>query len=625
MRRLAAGLLLLGGVAAQEPDVEGLQEFGGSARAREVLLKRGFVATDETRRQIFSFYVEHERIFVTTDCLLHAYHSNVEESLLALEALQSERLRMVLVRLRERLATLRFDGEESIERLVEAKGLDPAWREAAMAVDAYLSVAMTLLGGGSPPSEGPIAREIALILAAKGDAPSPLRGVTLDYGRFDPSGASLPLYHRAVTWLYDVPFRIGDDHETRQALVLAAIHDLEDQPSPKAIASVYHEFLGPGDDLDLDLYRDTYDRCIGDFATLAKEPARWTEARPALQRLPDPRHPTTPTADAVLDPARYKGLRFLSRPTLFDDDVFRILTPAGLERAPPSGEELMAALGSAVAEGIVSRREGASIPGYLALLARARARATETSPASVVVQAQRSLLRTLLEPQARADLPAYFLHPDWRCKELSTALSGWAHERFTWRSHTKASLYLTCEPGGSRGIIEPNEPFFGALLDLTVVTGAWFARHGVGKHRFAALAVLVAEVRVALRAQLEGRPPGDEQRVFDEFGPRLGALCGFGGNAWLFDKDLPDHTLAVPVARDVATGAQRWVGQAPPRAIYILAEHEGRRSIWVGGILSYRDHVETSEDEEVMTLDLWKKRAAADALPPSAWQRRLWE
>jgi len=623
MRRPAAVLLLLRALAAQEPDVEGMQQFGGSAQAREVLLKRGFFVTDETRRQIFSFYVESERIFVTTDCLLHAYHANVEESLVALERLQSARLRTVLRRLRERLDELRFSGEQSLDRLVEAKGLDPAWRDAAQAVDAYLAVAMTLLDDAAQPPEGPAGREIALILAAQGDAPSPLRGVTLDYGRFDPSGASSPPYHRAVTWLYDVPFRVDSHHETRQAFLLAALHEFEDDPSPTTIASVYHEFLGPGDDLDIDVYRETHERCIGDFATLAKEPGRWAEARKALDRLPDSRHATTPTADAVLEPARDKGLRLLTRPTLIDNDIFRILTPPGLGRGPPSGEELMAALGSGVAEGIVSRREGASVPGYLALLARARACAADARPASVVVQAQRTLLRTLVDPPARADLPAYYLHPDWRCKDLNTALSGWAHERFIWRSHTKVTRHYACESWGPRGVIEPNEPFFGALLDLTLVTGAWFARHGVGEHRFAALAELLAEVRVALRAQLEGRQPGDEQRVFDGFGGRLGALCGFGGNAWACDDNLPDHSFAVTVARDLATDAQRWVGQARPRALYVLTEHRGRRSLWVGGILSYRDHVATLEGDGVMTLDRWKERAASDALPPPHWHLRF--
>jgi hypothetical protein len=617
-----ASLLLVAAVTlAQEPVSHGIDRFGGSPRARETLLRRGFVVTDETCRQIFSFYIGQDRVFVTTDSLLHAYFVNVEESFKALEMLQSQRLYKLVPPLRERLAKLRTEGEESIDKLLEEKKLDPAWREAADAVDAYLHVAQILLVG-SPPADGPVAEEIALILAARGDGTSPLRGIPLDYARFDPSAAPLPNYHRAITWLYDVPFRIADEQETRQAMLLAAISDVEDDPSAESIAGPYREFLGRGDDLDIGAYTDVFHRHIRSFAELATDPERWRRCRAELARLPDPRHPTSPTPEAVIDPALFKGLRFLARPLLIDHDVFKALTPFGVERAPPSGEEFMAALGSAAAE-VVTR--GSTIQGYDDLRAQARAAvaAADAQPSTVLCQAQRAVVRSLLEPPARADLPAYYVHPDWRFKDLNTCLAGWAHHRYIWSTHAKVNIYYAGAVDGHRGLVEPNEAFFGALLDLTMATGAFFTRHGVAKHRFGDLADLLVELRVALRAQLEGRPPGPEQEVFNEFGPNLAGICGFRGNSWLVDANLPDHTFAVPVARDLATGAERWVGQARPRALYVVAEQGGHRFVFVGGVLSYRDHVAPAAGEGRMTLELWKERAASGMLPAPDWHARF--
>jgi len=617
---LPAFLLLLAAVGlAQEPEILGLERFGGSPRARETLLERGFVVTDETCHQIFSFYIGQDRVFVTTDCLLHAYFVNLEESLRGLESRQREGLGRLLGTLETRLGELRKEGEESLDRLIAEKKLDPGWGEAADAVADYLLVAKTLATGAAPPADGPVAEEIALILAADKDAVSPLRGVPLAYGRFDPSAAPDARFHRAITWLYEVPFRIADEQETRQAMVLAAISHSE-----TGIAAYCREFLGAPDDLDIGAYVEVFRRKIGSLGDLAREPKRWERAMAALRRLPDPRHPTTPVREVVEDPARFKGLRFLARPSLIDNDVFKALAPFGLDRPPPSGEELMATLGSAAAESVVRSREGTSIPGYDRVFADARAAAKEAAaaPLPVLYQAQLAVFRSLLDRPARDDLPAYYLHPDWRYKDLNTCLAGWAHHRFIWGAHAKRHIYYGGLVRGPRGIIEPNEAFFGALLDLTVATGRLFRRHGVEEHRFDDLAELLVELRVELRAQLEGRAPGPEQAVFEDFGPRVGRLCGFPDNTWLVDDNLPDHTFAVPVSRDLLTRAERWVGQARPRALYVVAEHAGRRFVFIGGVLSYRDQLAPSEGEGRMTLERWREGAAADALPAPAWQAR---
>ena len=614
MRRVLAFLLLLAPVSAEDAEVRGLEAFAGSPRARRTLLERGFVVTDATCRQIFSFYVAQRRVFVTTDSALHAYFVNVEESLRALQVRQSARLVGWIAGLRKQLAAL-----------VERERLDAAWAKAAQSVDAYLRVAEALATGRPPAAgDGPVARELAYIRAARDRAKkSPLRGIAMDYTRFEPAGAAAryPRFHRAVTWLHEVPFRMASEQETRGAMLLASI-DQREELRARDFSAAYREFLGATDDPGVEDYWRIFRSCVQHFDV---EPARWARAREALARLPDPRHPTVPTAESVRNPALHKGLRLLPRAALFDNEVFRALAPPDLFRPLVSGEELMAALKSEAATSVVRAREAETVPGYERLLAGARAAAgkAELLFDSTICQARRAVFRSLLRPVAGRDLPAYYRHPDWRFKDLNTCLAGWAHHRYIWDTHAKRHIHYRAGVHGPRGIVEPNREFWGALLDLTVATGAFFRRHGVKEHRFDGLAELVAELRIALRRQLERKPLGLEQKeLFKEYGPRLARLCGFAGNSWLVDARLPGHAFGVPVSWDLLTKRERWVGQARPRAIYVLAEQGGHRFVMVGGVLTYRDHIGPAEGDARMTDERWRRRAAAGGLPGAAWHRR---
>ena len=65
-------------------------------------------------------------------------------------------------------------------------------------------------------------------MAAGGQQLSPLRAIPLDHSRFRPCGLyvnsdALRDYHRAVTWLYEVPFRVENEEESRQAAVLSHV------------------------------------------------------------------------------------------------------------------------------------------------------------------------------------------------------------------------------------------------------------------------------------------------------------------------------------------------------------------------------------------------------------------
>jgi hypothetical protein len=81
--------------------------FGGSAEAKELLAKNGFVVGDPPFKQIFEPYIKSPRTerssekhphgesvpsFITTDSAWHTYHVLLEEGVKEMEQVQAQRL-----------------------------------------------------------------------------------------------------------------------------------------------------------------------------------------------------------------------------------------------------------------------------------------------------------------------------------------------------------------------------------------------------------------------------------------------------------------------------------------------------------------------------------------------------
>jgi tetratricopeptide (TPR) repeat protein len=626
-----------------------LDKDWGTPEGRRYLQDHGFVVTDETYRQICSFYTRTwYAAIITTDSALYAYFVNLEDGVYRLELAQADRLPELLKKLRGRLA------EESAK--YRPGDGDAVWKKAARDLGDYLLVAETLtsvntkgaIPKGTPPE---VASEIELILAAKGPAESPLRGVRLDYSRFEPRGfyakgshgvwerrgegegfvrkrpGILRTYYRAVTWLHEVPFRVSDENETLQALLLAALDvALGPEESPLAAFNApYLEFLGPSDDPGIREYRKVYLKHVGTLARLARDEERRKKAFAALRELPPPRHTTIPETAAVEDPAKYGGLRFIPRPALYENEIFKPLCPYGVERLPASGEELFAVMGNPAAQEVVKGREARRVPGYDELFAAAFAAAKEAEKTydTDICRKRRALYRTLIATPRDAKLPRYYRHSAWRYKDLNTCLSGWAHQRYIWDLHGKRTMAFM---GGTfpakTVVVEPNAAFFQTLAELSRESARFFDRHGVKDHEFDGLAKLAATLAVIASRQIEQKPLDSGQReLLEQYGEVLANFCGFYKN--MNDEYLPDTSFCVPVGVDLYTGNERVVGQGRPRAIYVICEQEGQKFLARGGVLSYRDWVGPAWGEGKVTERRWLALAADDELKAPAWQEKF--
>lgn len=173
--------------------------------------------------------------------------------------------------------------------------------------------------------------------------------------------------------------------------------------------------------------------------------------------------------------------------------------------------------------------------------------------------------------------------------------------------------------------IEPNLAFFRELLELSVLTDDYYRDYGVADTDFNALSVLLVNLVDILEKQLAGEVLAEEERDYlDHYGPELAVTCGYLRGIWHKDEFLPDTPFCVPFYLDLYTGNERVVGQARPRAIYVLCEYEGRKYCAVGGVLTYADYVGPAEGRGKMTIEKWLRLAADGMIEPPGWQGRFY-
>jgi hypothetical protein len=631
---------------ARADEVVGLENFGGSDEALAMLLEQGFVVTDETYRQICTFYNDRgPPYFITTDSVLFAYYVNLQDGLMKLEEKQAEKLPSIIRAVRENLKKFwEEDGDERSELFYTKRSwTGPEWHKASDDLDDYLKVAEALATGATAEAETremprAVQKELELILAGGGPAKSPLRGIRLDYAPFKPKGfyegnEKLENFYRAVTWLRQVPFRAADAHETRQAYVLCYVVRGETLGSLNSFQRPYVTYVGESEDADFYDYEDAESRAahtyFGKFGwALLKDDNYWAEVLRELEKLPAPRVTSIPDAAAVADPGLYKGLRLMPPPTDIDNLALRLVAPYGLGREPPSGEELMALFGSGAAREVIMAREGKAIAAYDELFETAEAEMPrlEGEYTSKLWRKRRDVYRALIRVPSDPGLPAYYRHPAWRYKDLNTALAGWAQRRYVWNLHTTrmiACLGVRVKPPPA--FIEPNLAFFRELLKLSVLTDDYFRDYGVADTNFNALSVLLVNLVDILEKQLAGEVLTEEERDYlDRYGPELAVTCGYLRGIWHDDERLPDTPFCVPFYLDLYTGNERVVGQARPRAIYVLCEYEGRKYCAVGGVLTYADHVGPAEGRGKMTIDEWRRLAADGKIEPPKWQEKFY-
>ena len=470
--------------ASELRGVRGLEAFGGSAAARDLLARNGFVVADPAFRQIFEPYIRSPQIeepseanpggrslpsFITTDSAWHTYHVLLEEGVKQLEEVQSRRM-------------LDFS------RRLSAAAQEPKAGAEARSLALFASVGLALQDESRRQSLEPEAKRIVEALrkgAVPVDAPIgfPLAPQQFRAQGFCTQSPELSDYFAARQWYAGVVFRLSNPRETRMALALASLvnDDAALLSFWKQLSEPLDTLLAPAEDGTVREYTAAAKAVLGTNwhgGALADAPTADIQKR-LEGELPLPR-----VNDQLLLPEEYAGFPKQTR-------GFRLLPPRRLpcavcflntvdpkipNRAYPSGLDFLAAspvLRSPAAVRAVADQFGKSTCD---LIVKADCGPMPDSLHGEAMQ----LLATLqkpLPPQA----PAAMRNEAWADLQLWTQLGAWVEQRHTWALHAKLAVSVSGIVTPPKGMVAPCPEFFSGLAELARRTAAAFETAGLGQ------------------------------------------------------------------------------------------------------------------------------------------------
>ena len=616
--------------------VNGFQLEEVSAPLMERLARDGFAIVPRQNIQLFHCYENNDYhdfpSFITTDLhlqLMHTYFSNVQQEV------EKAKLAVSLVTI---VRELHGEVTRALAESTSRNG-----RETAEWCQAWLAVCARLWGmeGLAVPAahEADVEREVARAMAAQDDV-SPFLGMTdvkFMYSLFRPRGyytrsAAQQRYFRAMTWLQATPFCIDDKVQLRRAVRLAdAVNrNVGIRGSLMAADAALSFIVGRPDGLSIlaladELRRGKYNagRLMRDDALLARLQRSLTEKSRRAARI-RPKEQLSCAEKICFMPQRY----------VFDSEALQELADAETQpqslRPYPTGLDVMAALGSAEAEGILISELKAEEqwPAYAARLAGVRQVAAKALADSSAVSLRLQALAALAQC-ADTRLPYFMRTPQWAKKSLNAALAAWAETRHDIALYAKQPMAAEC--GGAIpdpvvvGYVEPNVAYWSRALDLIRLTGAKLDYYGFLTPRMRNLTEQVEEQTAFLlrisEKELQGRRVTDEEfKSIEKLGSTYEWLtldimkdkATQDGMVWE-DVQGPDRSVAV-VADVYTANASNNPDKGVLHAatgyvddIFVVVEINGLLHLTRGAVFSYREF----------------KEPLGVRLTDEEWQRRL--
>jgi HEAT repeat protein len=460
--------------------VKGIEAFSGSAAARELLGKNGFVVADPAFKQIFEPYIKSPQTeepseknpmgrslpsFITTDSAWHTYHVLLEEGVKGMEEIQSRRL----LDFSRRLLAAASDPKIGNSNLVlfASVGLALQDEHYRQSLAPELKRIVDGLRTGSTPVEMPVG--------------FPLSPLQFRAQSFYTQSPELSDYFAARQWYASVVFRLSNARETQSAVALAALvnGNAELLTLWKQLSDPFDVFLASAEDGTIRDYADAAKAILGTNNWNGSGTDRQiAEIQKRLEgQLPLPR-----VSDQLLSPEQYAEFPKQTR-------GFRLLPPRHLPcavcfhntvdpkipgRMYPSGLDFLAAspvLRSPAAVRAVQNQFGKDISE---LILKA-----DCGPMPNSLHGEAMQLLATLQKLLPAQVPAPMRTEAWSDLQLWTQLGAWAEQRHTWALHTKLSVMYLGSIDPPVGMVAPYPEFFAGLATLTCRTAEAFEKAGL--------------------------------------------------------------------------------------------------------------------------------------------------
>ena len=460
--------------------VSGIEVFNGSAAAKMLLAKNGFVVTDPSFKQIFEPYIQSPQTgepsetnpmgtslpsFITTDSAWDTYHVLLEEGVKDMEQVQSKRL-------------LDFS------RRLLAAASDPNIGDSNLVL--FASVGLALQDSPYRKSLAPETKCIVDGLRTGADQIEmpigfPLSPLQFRAQSFYTQSPELTDYFAARQWYASVVFRLSNARETKSAITIAALVNSNPELLAlwKQLSDPYDTFLAPVEDGTIHEYADAETAILGTKSqNVSISVAQIAEIQKKLEaQLTLPR-----VSDQLLSPGQYaefpeqtRGFRLLPPRRLPCAVCFHDTTDPKIPgRAYPSGLDFLAAsplLRSPAAIRALKGEFGKDV-GELILKA-------DCGPMPDSLHGEAMQLLATLQKPLPVQAPAPMRTAAWSDLQLWTQLGAWAEQRHTWALHTKLSVEVMGIISPPRGMVAPYPEFFAGLAKLTRQTADAFDKAGL--------------------------------------------------------------------------------------------------------------------------------------------------
>jgi len=447
-----------------------IQAFVGSAQAKDVLSRQGFVVTEEQFRQIFEPYLPAIRVkmpvFITVDSAWHTYHVLLEEGVQQVEMGQARLLRRFSERLYQITAGRKGPSQVVYHDLAAFAAVGWAIQDSTslqhMPADLRAMVVRTL----KAMETGGTALFFELPLQSENFRPAGFYTKTPELAR----------YFVARRWYATSAFRLKSETETLRALYLTLLieSDVELKRLHRQLTTPPEAMVGPRDDPGVVQYAQLASTLAAGSLTEEKIPRILSDFRREASKLPGPW-----INDQFLLPEQFaareeetKGMRVLGACQLPSAILFQKTTePTIAKRFLPSGVDVFAAGPLACDAG---RRALKTIePDTATYEAVCRA---DCGPLPPSLHGRAMQLLHLLHDPLPGTAPVALQTPVWQDKQLWTALGAWAEERHTWVLHAKPAGALGCIFEEPPGYVSPYPEFYRQLGQLARQAAAVLAQ-----------------------------------------------------------------------------------------------------------------------------------------------------
>lgn len=624
-------------IDSQLANVSNATDFKLTEHQRASLAQSGFIALPGEFDQIHHLYQSLKNrglpIFVTTDSVLHAYHILYDYTLRILEFDKfSADLRELT------LAMIDY----TLERYLNAEG--EAAKKAALKNLAYFTVASEIGEMGAkilPEVKELVDTELALINAHQGIAVSPIFSYKEDYSQYVPRGhytrnETFMRFFKAMMWYGRMMFRLKDEGETLQAILITAI--LEQDELMSRWDRIYQPtvfFVGKADDLTARQYMEIARQVYGeDYARLSADEladrAKLAAFIETAKSLPPPLINSSIVYESEDFQSTTKGFRFMGQRFIPDSYILFQLSHKRVNgRFLPKGLDVLAVLGSERAYQILMEvyREGDTYADYREQLEKIKAEFAQTGESDWVQNLYWSWLYSLLPllTEKSEGYPLFMQNDAWQDKELMTALGSWTELRHDTILYAKQSYSEVTSvpptPEFLRGYVEPNPELYARLASLARMMSDGLEARGLLLPEFAfklkGLENLLISLKEISEAELTNQPRTEEQyRLILNIGDTLESLTTFSSQMSGKIENEEDKKMAIvaDVHTDPNSGRVLEEGVGRPMELHVVVPgDDGMLKICSGAMFSYYEFPHPMADR--LTDGKWQEMV--DENPPN--------